>query len=98
MVTPNITCNNCKKLPLNSHMFRDCQNMYCTCPCVNQLKSIWGNDALICTCGYMNKVRNSVGAGKWPVFFSEDCACLKPSEHLPDFIRSVPKKIRKGRN
>jgi hypothetical protein len=46
----------------------------------------------------MNKVRNSVGAGKWPVFFSEDCACLKPSEHLPDFIRSVPKKIRKGRN
>ena len=90
MKSINLICRNCSQDPI--HVFRDCQNMYCTCPCVNQLR-ITG--FLECTCGYMNKVYTSVGAGKWPTFFSDNCLCLKPSDHLPDFIRSVPKKIKK---
>lgn len=91
MTTPNLICRNCSKSLV--HVFRDCQNVYCTCPCVNQLR-ITG--PLECTCGYMNKVHNP-GMGRWPEFFSDDCLCLKPSDHLPEYIRSVPKKTRKGR-
>jgi len=91
MGTFNLICRNCGQKPI--HVFRDCQNMYCTCPCVNQLRI---TSPLDCTCGYMTKVFNP-GRGRWPSFFSEDCACLKPAEYLPNFIRSVPKRVTRKR-
>ena len=91
MPTANLICRNCSQSV--SHMFRDCQNMHCTCPCVNQIRGMHGNDGLRCTCGYMNRV-HQVRAGRFPKFFSENCLCLKPADHLPDFIRNVPKRKR----